>query len=71
MSGSTAAAEMATCGDCGSGWPCLLANSKPTCTSRTRFSISHIGTSSMDGVIRSSGAIHDFVIFLASGIAAK
>ena len=33
--------------------------------------ISRTGISSMNGVIRSSGAIHDFIVFLASRIATK
>ncbi len=33
--------------------------------------IPHTGISRVNGIIRSSGAIHDFVIFFASWIAAK
>lgn len=34
-------------------------------------SITRVGISSLNGVIRSPGAIHDFIVFLASGIATK
>ena len=34
-------------------------------------SIACVGICSLNGVIRSPGAIHDFIVFLASGIATK
>ena len=33
--------------------------------------IACVGISSLNGVIRSPGAIHDIIVFLASGIATK
>lgn len=49
-------------------WPSLPANSKLTLTGAS-IGISHTGIASVNGVIRSSGTIHDFIVFLASRVA--
>lgn len=70
MSGGMTAAKMTACIDCQSIDRIFTQDSMPTLTG-ANVGVSYVDLSGMNGVIRSSGAIHNFIIFLVSRIATQ
>lgn len=70
MSGGMTAAKMTAYIDCQSIGRVFTRNSMPTLTG-ANVGVSHVDLSGMNGVIRSSGAIHHFIVFLVSRIATQ